>query len=101
MTPADVRRRAAELIREEGWTQGGYGWEHDVRGTKRCASIALVDAAAELIPRDEQLARHPVLQRAKAQVLAEIGPEYIVIPEWNDMPERTADEVVAVLDPES
>lgn len=80
---ADVLERAAELLERDGWCQRQL---HHCDGS-RCVRGAIIDAALEVgegsLPPSEWLRRHLGAKRS--------------LPEWNDDPGRTADEVIAKL----
>ncbi len=79
---ADVLDRAAALIERDGWVQGDYGWS----GVGWCASGAIREAARPVTLK--------VHVSAGSALRAAIGPG---IERWNDDPDRTQADVLAVL----
>lgn len=102
----DVAKRAAELIRERGWTQGAYtegaepctiiGDEGDVQWRIRdCGGpLCLVGAVALAEGRPIDFYDHAP-EADGCSVLDRLNFGAV---EWNDAPERTAAEVIAVLE---
>jgi hypothetical protein len=104
---ADLRA-AAEVLRRDGWTQGAY---HTLAGC-HCAEGALALTVGQHVY-DEGLPDAPVtyldvnwwavntesawLRRDAAEdaLRHHVGPDIV---EWNDTPDRTADEVIAALE---
>lgn len=94
---ADVLERAADLLGEQGWTQGGCGmpwqdWEDGRRPLGRlCYLGAVTQAALDLgmgKPR-----RFSWFEWSSSLVGENMRDAYL----WNDHPVRTKDEVVARL----
>lgn len=84
MTPAEVLRKAAGILRERGWDQGTY--ENAAGACCLMGSIYLVSAAS-----DESRAC------AIAAVQQVLGSTSRSPTAWNDHPDRTADEVIGAL----
>lgn len=92
---ADLRA-AAEVLRRDGWTQGGY-----FDGRRCCQAGALLRVIEPGAKRTGELSEHGHERWWHAQAVIDA----LVIPggyggtaiEWNDEPDRTADEVIAAL----
>lgn len=78
--------KAAELLEQHGWTQGAA---KNIQTGAMCAAGAMYYANKDLAhPLDYYAdARYHFLKAVKAQN----------IPAWNDMPERTKEEVISTL----
>ena len=88
MTLRDDLNAVADLLEREGWCQGDYA-EYDANGnlTGRCLSTAIRTVQPDLSPRCEILALlRPLLPSQAGWLVA-----------WNDDPDRTLPEVVALL----
>ncbi len=81
MTAAEVARKAADLLERDGWCQGKF----------RNSGAHCVVAALTAV--DDWSAPEQAAVRRRLRVHA--GTEWLV--NWNDAPERTADEVIALL----
>lgn len=94
MRTSDVLEAAAAVIEARGHFKGGYlGWGGSVcaAGAIRCViGINLADPPRALLL-DE---RKPALALARG---VSGSDDLHTIPEWNDAPERTAAEVIAML----
>lgn len=90
----DVLRKAAELIRREGWWDGTPGASVD---GSQCLATALhaVTTHDVTLPVPERTARYGAGRRL---LLRRLGTPNIVT--WNDAPGRTVEEVLAVLEGE-
>lgn len=86
---AETLREAAAIVRERGWTQGAYV-DDDGRV---CIEGAICEALGG--PRPAVVPFAPFVD-ADEELRAVIG--YVSPVEWNDAPERTADEVIAALE---
>lgn len=86
-TTADVLRKAAEVIERDGWTRGVGTDESGAH----CTIGALSVAAAETYT-TWGLAFRAIYNGLRAQGVASPG-----IVEFNDAPDRTAEEVTALL----
>lgn len=84
MTPAEVCRRAAELIRRDGWARLRYG--ADGRNFCLVGALSWAHCGSVTLP----LPRAVVLR-----VQSLIGEPLTT---WNDDPSRTVEDVLAVLD---
>jgi hypothetical protein len=90
-------RAAAEVLRRDGWTQGDLG---TCDGPK-CAVGAAYYVASDGAEVVYEFFRSDAVRRAEqiADLVAdEIGVERSELPNWNDEPGRTADEVIAALE---
>ena len=87
ITDTEVRRRAAEIIRERGWCQGLYSNEDG----QVCMVGALYVASG--LPPHGQLNHLPTDSAARSMGY-ENCDEAI---SWNDAPDRTVDQVLALL----
>ena len=83
--PGGVLTRAADLIERDGWCQGG-----SIVGKKRCAAAAIGDVLATYRTSTLACRREIVGALLHATGLWSI-------PDWNDEPGRTKEEVVAAL----
>lgn len=72
--------RTIRLLRNRGWRQGGYGMPHG----PYCLQGAIIQANCEIC--DTHSIQH--------QLSARLGTK---ISQWNDAPERTLDDVIALL----
>ncbi len=81
VTPAEVARKAADLIERDGWCQGRFR-----NGRRRCLVAALDDVSHEA-----------VTELAVVRVVLKEHTGERWSSDWNDAPERTADEVIALL----
>ena len=91
---ADVYERAAEYLEKYGWKRGSAGEE----GRPRCFIGATASAIGE-IKIDNFIVSDPVLWH-KANCFAAKTlelPSHTSIMDWNDDPDRTADEVINTL----
>lgn len=82
-TPAMVLREAAAIIERDGWCQGDYR-----DGKKRCAVGAIADARPPDWP-------DRLFDAVDSAIEAVVGTA--ILPDWNDAPGRTKDEVIAAL----
>lgn len=81
----NVYAEAAALIREHGWWQG-----QDGEGPELCIGLAVDQACA-----DAGTGSAPLIDLAERVTgTGNVNKLY----QWNDAPERTVDEVLAVLD---
>ncbi len=81
MTAAEVARKAADLLKRDGWCQGRFR-----DGRRRCLVAALDDVShgADI---ESAVVRFAVKEHTGERWFSD----------WNDAPERTADEVIALL----
>ena len=89
---AKLHMRAADLIEEKGWMQGGYG------SGPFCVRSALYQAGLERgywLPNESKVL--PPLRKAFALLDAAVAPSGMGSLCWNDAPGRTKEEVVAKL----
>jgi hypothetical protein len=93
---SDVLNRAADIIQERGWVQGGAGWfvESLPADAPLCAQGALRAACHEATDDHREWYRL-YFDVTKPIVAAHVG-EPIVF-SWNDKPGRTAGEVIEAL----
>lgn len=87
MTTREVLLAAAALIERDGWTQGGDGRD----GCRRCMQVALGDVCD--VERSKSGVRLYI--SARDRLWAHLGITSGA--QWNDAPERTADDVIAAL----
>lgn len=80
-----LRKRAADIIKRHGWTQGSYG-NHD-RGF--CIWGALLEAFPEPLPMGTF---YEVVDDLEREIQ---GGR---LPHWNDEPDRTKEQVIAALE---
>ncbi|MEU0939869.1 hypothetical protein [Embleya sp. NPDC005971] len=102
---ADVFRRAAEVIRRNGWTQETLSAADPVRGDVPAECAVCADGALRLVITGAPEGQSPVAHEAERAFIALVqmsgDPRQIpmdVIATWNDAPERTADEVIAAFE---
>lgn len=92
MEPAEVLRRAADVLRERGWVQGTYvdgGGACCVRGA---VNVVLYGAPVSIECCDEEV-------QAMSALAAVAGiPKHGSISLWNDRQGRTLDEVLTALE---
>lgn len=84
MTPEEILKRAADVIRERGLNQNGYYFAHN----GACCTLGAI-----------KLVSDDLAERSGAYRLVRERAGITGIPYWND--NATLDEVLAVLDPES
>ncbi|MFE5877800.1 hypothetical protein ACFQ6H_21265 [Rhodococcus sp. NPDC056506] len=88
---ATVLNRAADLLEQDGWTQGKM---RDSNGC-RCALGAMDRALLDLHRGPANLRINDLYVETMLNLRREIGQNNIPI--WNDTPGRTATEVIAAL----
>jgi hypothetical protein len=90
---AEILRAAADQIETYGWEQGRYfgPQSNDPQKCSACASGAIAAQAGAI----NHLASQVALAIIR-QIRGKSGPEWN-LPEWNDDPARTAEEVIATL----
>ncbi len=79
MTAAEVARKAADLLERDGWCQ----WNLCSDNGEHCLAGALMDTDPD------------TWYRVTRFVGERVGTPYVT--DWNDEPERTAHEVIALL----
>ena len=92
---AEVYERAAEYLEEYGWCQastfddfdGGMG-----QGNPSCFAIAISEANANV-----SVERHLAWKFAAVTLELDTYDPFGVVVQWNDDPDRTADEVINTL----
>lgn len=89
MTPEEILRSAAEVIEVFGWRQGAYGSPGSGFCILGALSVAYSGVTSEVWA--------PELSAAKRLIVERLGLAQYGISEWNDAPERTREEVMAVL----
>ena len=83
MTPADVLRKAADYIEVHGWVQGR---------PQEAGSVCVARAIRVCATGTRQFLE------ARAPLLSALGMDHALdLPNWNDTPGRTAEEVIATL----
>lgn len=82
--------RAAQLIRERGLHRGSSHGE----GGALCAGVAVITAASERFNHDRALT---VSGSGIARDM-DLPDEFVAVQQWNDVPERTQDEVLERLE---
>lgn len=90
MKTSEVLEKAADRLDYEGHCKGRYRGLHG--GYCTAGAIA---AATGLVAHTSVLAKHPAISAVATALGAKSDPKQIAI--WNDAPERTKDEVVAML----
>ena len=95
-TVADVLDRAADIIQFEGWCQHEYVHRGpDGQPTAYCMKGGIMAAAERLDPKCKRFfERGWAAAEAAATYLATDADS---IPEWNDHPDRTAEDVIDAL----
>jgi hypothetical protein len=88
-----VYRKAAELLRQDGWTQGAF---FDETG-KHCL-VAAVRAANLEITSEWEFPLSAGLKYQLHKTLREQWGSRLSLTWWNDAPGRTADEVITLLE---
>ncbi len=85
MTAAEVARKAADLLERDGWCQGLFR-----DGTRRCLSAAITAAVADVSAPRRDIADEVVRDALRRHT-------GMTSTRWNDAPERTGDDVIALL----
>ena len=92
MTTQELAKNTLDLLKKDGWTKDTLG---SVDGPK-CLLGATLYAAGEFSPVKSGIVYDYVTKRDLCDLMrAEIGDQTLSM--WNDDPERTFDEVVALL----
>jgi hypothetical protein len=87
-------KAAGDYIREHGWMQGWY-----IDGLGRCCMLGARNAAICGEPRPANFVDYDQVRRAqelRSAMMKVIGTQRL--PDWNDTPGRTKEEVLAVFD---
>jgi len=87
MTPSETLLAAAKLIRDDGWCQF-----RAMRDGARCVVSAITEAAHD----DGAESKSAALQLMRSRLWDRYGILSAV--RWNDAPERTVDDVLALLE---
>ena len=92
-TPQDVLRVAARILMRDGWWDGsiGQGGAH----TRKCAAVAIGRAANGSGVGQEAALNHFAIYLGVSGVTNTDNFDGIV--DWNDAPERTAEDVILAL----
>ena len=95
MTARRIRDSAVRLLIEEGWCQKSSRGD---RG-ERCVAVAVEDAACDL-GFENDAAHGLILDNLRAAVLDDtaLHPSTDPLVTWNEDPDRTFDDVLALLD---
>lgn len=88
ITACGILLRAADILRLDGWRQDDAGRV----GEPRCVLGAL---RAACLPRHPDIEHAEACGKLRAHVYERFGEADLV--QWNDAPDRTADEVIAAL----
>lgn len=96
---SELLRKAADEIRRRGWYQGDYG--SDVSNFSTCAVCSMGAVRAVLSPTGDAWGGTRTYSRLKAEraacTLVELAVGEI-LPNWNDAPGRTVEEVLDVFE---
>lgn len=96
MTPAEVLNRAADRILEHGHCKGDYGDDHRNPDTCRVCLYGALNAATTGDPFTQGRRLWESAEYLVESVVYE-GEQVGDLADWNDDPDRAADEVIAVL----
>lgn len=86
MTPSEVLLKAADTLAERGWCQGGLS---DAQG-RYCAIGAIRKVTNWSLGKDARSAVHRLMDHIETD-------QYYGIADWNDAPERTAEDVILAM----
>lgn len=87
-TPAQILRDAAELIRTRGWCQG----EYEIDGC-----LCIFGAVHVALGREPDGIGFTTADRQIADALRS-ATGVVIVPDWNDAPGRTAEQVIAAIE---
>lgn len=99
-TPEELLLTAADIIARDGWHQGHYcAPDGDPTSSAVCAIGALSRAGTgNAIPTSEMAWRTSAARSAAQRRLAKVaGVTPWDIPDWNDAPERSAEDVILAM----
>lgn len=95
MNTPEILLKAADVIDEAGWRQGAFFAPH---GTGMCVAAAMFNGAG--LDLHQALSDKPSPTCVQVRTAIERLEKWLAVPfiiDWNDAPERTAEQVTAAL----